>query len=263
MMRWTVVVAYYNEAEYLPHMLASIAEQTLRPFRLVLIDNGSTDGSPAIAQAATDAMEGVEAIHLSEAQPGKIHALAAAMAHLSTDFAAFTDADTFYPPDYLAAATRAFDADDDVVAAMAVDLPDTPDTAAGKRKIAHVQIVSRLWPRQTHTGGYGQNFRTAALVAAGGWSAAFWPYVLMDHEIMQRVLKLGRQVYPRDLWCIPSARRSDRRRVRWTVPERLIYHFSPWATRDWYFYRFLAKRLERRKLGHLNLREKTWETRAR
>ncbi|MBB3693998.1 glycosyltransferase [Sphingomonas sp. BK580] len=254
-MRWTFVIAYYNEEAYLAATLASLAAQILRPFRLVLVDNGSTDASPTIARAF--ASEGIELVHLSEPRPGKIVALERAMPAITTEFVAFGDADTVYPPHYLATAQVALDADPRVVAAMATDVPSDPVKAHRKRR--HNQLVSRLWPKQTHTGGFGQTFRTAALVTAGGYAERHWPYVLMDHEVMQRVVQQGRVVYPYDLWCVPSDRRGDRRRVRWTLAERLLYHFTPAAAKDWYFYRFLGPRLARRKLGHLNLREKTWE----
>lgn len=259
MTRWTFVIAYYNEADYLEATLRSLAAQTLAPFRLLLVDNGSTDVSPELARRIGAEMHGVEVIHLHEPRPGKIFALEAAMPHITTPFVAFGDADTYYPPHYLAAADRAFArGGEQVVAAMAVDLraPLTGWRARAKR--FHNQLVSRIWPKQTHTGGYGQTFRTAALLAAGGYSHAIWPYVLMDHEIMQRILKQGRAVYPADLWCMPSPRRADRRRVRWTVAERLLYHFTPASTKDWFFYRFLGPRLQQRRLGHLNLREKSW-----
>jgi glycosyltransferase involved in cell wall biosynthesis len=258
-MRWTFVIAYYNEEAYLADTLASLAAQTLRPFRLVLVDNGSTDASAAIARAF--ASDGIELVHLSEPRPGKIVALERAMAAISTEFVAFGDADTFYPARYLATAQAALDADPRVAAAMATDVPLDP--AKARRKRRHNQIVSRLWPKQTHTGGFGQTFRTRALVAAGGYAERYWPYVLMDHEIMQRVVQQGSVVYPYDLWCIPSDRRGDRRRVRWTLAERLLYHLTPAAAKNWYFYRFLGPRLAQRKLSHLNLRDKTWEDKPR
>lgn len=252
-MRWTVVIAYYNEEAFLAATLDSLAAQTVGRFRLVLVDNGSTDASPRIARRA---MPGVHVVHLSEARPGKIFALEAAMASIETELVAFGDADTFYPPHYLATAEAALERPG-VVAAMAIDVPE--DAGKARRKRRHNRIVSRLWPKQTHTGGFGQTFRTAALKAAGGYAHRFWPYVLMDHEIMERVLRQGRAVYPYDLWCIPSPRRSDRRRVRWTRVERLLYHFTPSAAKGWYFHRFLGPRLARRNATHLNLREKTWE----
>jgi poly-beta-1,6-N-acetyl-D-glucosamine synthase len=48
-MRIVAVVPFLNEAHHLPRFLASVAAQTRRPDRLVLVDDGSTDGSGAIA----------------------------------------------------------------------------------------------------------------------------------------------------------------------------------------------------------------------
>lgn len=256
--RWTFVIAYYNEAAFLPATLEALAAQTARPFRLLLVDNGSTDGTPELARRWR--ADGVEVVHLFEQRPGKIHALEAAMPHVTTELVAFGDADTFYPPRYLETAAQAFDRDPQVVAAMALGLSAPADSAAMRlRRRLYASVVTRLLSKQTHTGGYGQCFRTAALEAAGGFSEAQWRYVLLDHEIMQRVLKRGKVVYPYDLWAIPSPRRSDRRRVRWTLPERLLYHATPFALKDWYFYRFLGPRLGRRGSTHLNLRDKPWE----
>ena len=259
-MRWTFVIAYFNEAEYLPATLDSLKAQTLKPFRLILVDNGSTDGTADLARAAMANADGIETLFLSESKPGKIHALETAMPHIDTPFVGFGDADTFYPPDYLATADRAFAAGGARrVAVMAVDVPAPADGPAARRKrFIRSRIAARLWPKQTHTGGFGQSFRTEALRRAGGYSSSYWPYVLMDHEIMQRVLKHGHVAYPADFWCVPSPRRADRRRVRWTVAEWVLYHLTPFVMKDWYFYRFLGPRLAARKLTHLNLREKSW-----
>ena len=162
MTRWTFVIAYYNEADFLGTTLATLAAQSV-PFRLVLVDNGSTDGSDAIARAFT--APGIEVVNLSEARPGKIHALEAAMGELTTEFCAFGDADTWYPPHYLAEAERAFDADPGTVAVMALGV----DASGQKlRRAIYAGIVTKLLSKQTHTGGYGQAFRTAAFRSGCG-----------------------------------------------------------------------------------------------
>jgi biofilm PGA synthesis N-glycosyltransferase PgaC len=46
-----VVVPFLNERQLLPRLFASIDAQTRRPDRLVLVDDGSTDGSYELAQA--------------------------------------------------------------------------------------------------------------------------------------------------------------------------------------------------------------------
>ena len=49
-LRIAVVVSFLNEAEYLPRLLASVADQTEPPEQLLLVDDGSQDRSPDIAQ---------------------------------------------------------------------------------------------------------------------------------------------------------------------------------------------------------------------
>jgi biofilm PGA synthesis N-glycosyltransferase PgaC len=48
-LRIALVVPFLNEERYLPEMLESLAAQTRLPDRLLLIDDGSGDGSPATA----------------------------------------------------------------------------------------------------------------------------------------------------------------------------------------------------------------------
>ena len=243
----------------LPATLASLRAQDLRPFQLILVDNASNDGSSDLCRAALADCIGITPIYLHEPRPGKIHALECGFARADTEFVAFCDADTFYPPHYLKRCAEVFDAQaQDVVAVMATDLRAAPREGAARRRQWKTQLVARLLSRQAHTGGFGQTFRTETLRKAGGFSAQLWPFVLEDHEVMQRVFKIGRARYDFDLWCIPSQRRSDRAGVNWTLWERALYHAVPFALKDWFFYSFLHRRFTARKLGQLNLREKTW-----
>jgi biofilm PGA synthesis N-glycosyltransferase PgaC len=50
-MRLVVVIPFLDEERLLPEMLASIAAQTRPPDRLLLVDDGSSDASPAVAGA--------------------------------------------------------------------------------------------------------------------------------------------------------------------------------------------------------------------
>jgi hypothetical protein len=139
--------------------------------------------------------------------------------------------------------------------------PAAPAWRAAKTRL-HKRTAAAVLPRQCHTGGAGQTFRTAALMAAGGYDADIWPYVLKDHELAHRVAKQGRLRLDPQLWCTPSDRRRDRTSVDWTLGERLAYHLTPFAAKDWLFYRFLARRFAARAQTDLRLRDHPWTTPA-
>jgi len=255
---FSVVIPFFNEEKFLGDTLASLAAQSRAPDRMVLVDNASTDGSPAIAATFAAANPTLNVTVLREGRAGKASALARGLDAIRDGLVATCDADTFYPPAYLARAEALFEAGDDVAAVLAFGVPsaDPQKTWALRMKGA---VMAAIAPRQTHAGGYGQAFRAGALHRAGGISPDLWPYCLMDHEIMHRIVRNGgRLAYAAGHWCVPSARRADRRRVRWTLAERLAYHVLPLSRRDWFFYRWLAPRFEQRKLGELALRDQPW-----
>src|SRR5436853_2810341 len=120
-----------------------------------------------------------------------------------------------------------FDARPDASVACAYFLPvRASHLRAGLVKLHQLGAAAML-PRQAHNGGAGQCFRTGALAAAGGYGDHVWPWVLADHEIIQRMLKLGPVVWHRDHACVPSDRRRNPDAVRWSLIERLLYHATP------------------------------------
>jgi len=254
--RWSAVVACYNEQAFLPDMLASLMAQSV-PCRIIVVDNGSTDLTLKIAKDRLDGWPA--ATVLSEPNPGQVHALATGLRHVDTEFVAICDADTDYPQHYLASATRLLGQPEcNVVAACAWPRPRLDQPLSDALTAIHRLAAQRLMPRQNHVNGGSQTFRTAALLAAGGYDPAIWPYVLKDHELMNRVLRFGSQMMAADFWCRPSPRRNDRRAVRWTLIERLAYHTSSFRQRDAFFHDWLAPRLQLRGQRDTVLRDQPW-----
>ncbi len=54
-MHIAIITPFLNEEAYLGHLLDSIRRQERPPDRLLLVDDGSTDRSPEIAQEFADA----------------------------------------------------------------------------------------------------------------------------------------------------------------------------------------------------------------
>jgi glycosyltransferase involved in cell wall biosynthesis len=253
----TIVLPYFNEQEWIGPTLDSLVAQRDRRFRLILVDNASTDDGPREARRHAAPL-GDAVIHLRCATPGKIPALAAGMALVETPLVATCDADTHYPEDYVARIVRLFGADARVAGVMAINLRAPAGSPISRRRIARVILKSRRYAAKCHAGGYAQAFRLDALRAAGGFDSGRWPYVLEDHEIVHRLMRHGTVAYHPEHVCFPSARRACRRAVSWTTVERLAYRFMARQWMDWYFYRFLARRLSARNCFGVALREKDW-----
>lgn len=263
---FSVVLPYYNEVGYLGKALATWLAQVRKPDQLILVDNGSTDGSTEEAREVIGGsqVKGIDVVFLHEGEPGKIHALATGCRAVTGEFTVLADADTFYPPHYLELCERLFAGSDGrIVALMALPEFDRPLSMGSRVRRRYFIILNKLFRKHAFTGGYGQVFRTEALVAAGGFSARLWPHVLLDHEIMYRVFKKGLSRYDMDLWCQSSLRRTSRRRVRWNLWERLLYQFTPHCCQGWFFYKFLGPRFEKKGLNHIRLREQPWNIEKR
>ncbi|HEX7873532.1 MAG TPA: glycosyltransferase family 2 protein [Sphingobium sp.] len=254
---WSVIVPYYNERDFIEGTIRSAIAQVGTSFRLILVDNVSSDGTEDLCRRLLSEAPDVDVLYLYEDRPGHLFALDKGFAATTTPYVCFWDADTVYPPHYLSEAEALLE-DGRHVVAQAIDVYCDPESPEGKLRRSRMKATQALLSRQGHVGSYGQCFRTDALRAAGGPMSDEWRYVLYDHELMHRIYKQGRGTGSTDLWCLPSPRRDANAHVRWSLWERILYHATPFAMKDWFFYRFLAGRFERRRMMQENLRVRDW-----
>lgn len=257
--RWSVVIPAYNEEAFLEKTVAAIKAQTAADATLILVDNKSTDGTRRVMDAIKAASPERNVVILSDDRPGKVNALETGIARVETEFVALCDADTFYPPDYLARAEAMLNEGEDVAAAFAFGVYADDGTFRSWYRRNKGALMASLAPKQGHTGGYGQCYRTSALRKAGGYSASVWPFMVADHEIVNRVAKVGVIRYSADHYCITSDRRGARGNVDWRLHERLLYNVLPHSKQDWFFYKYLKPRFEARNMYNANLRDRDWE----
>jgi CDP-glycerol glycerophosphotransferase (TagB/SpsB family)/glycosyltransferase involved in cell wall biosynthesis len=93
----SVVVPFYNNAELLGACLASIAAQTHADLEVIMVDDGSTDGSADVARAQAAADARFRLVSVPNGGPGWARNQGVAAA--SGEFLAFVDADDLLPPD--------------------------------------------------------------------------------------------------------------------------------------------------------------------
>jgi glycosyltransferase involved in cell wall biosynthesis len=126
----TVVIAAYNAERFIRQTLDSVFAQTLGEVELIVVDDGSTDGTPAILRAIDDQRLSV----LRQANNGVSAARNAGLALARAPYIFFLDADDVLVPDALQRMVAALDNNPDRVACFAHHIRITEDGAELTRR---------------------------------------------------------------------------------------------------------------------------------
>ena len=97
--RLSVIVPIYNVEEYLPACLDSLAEQTLKDIEVVMVDDGSPDGSAAIAAKYAERDTRFRLIRKENAGLGAARNTGIENISPESEFLTFVDSDDLIPPD--------------------------------------------------------------------------------------------------------------------------------------------------------------------
>ena len=179
-----------NEADHLEKVAASMAAQDHRPACWVIVVNGSTDGTEAVAnRIAEHHRDWVVALSLEMTGQRSFGAKAHAVMHgvdavgpASYDLIACVDGDVVLPPDYFATVAAAFDADPQLgVCGGVYREPVGRNGRIGRHSAGHVP-------------GPAQVLRAETFRAIGG----YWPLEFggLDAAACYRARQLGWTTLP-------------------------------------------------------------------
>lgn len=105
----SVIVPMYNNEKYLAEAIESILAQTYRPIEIIVVDDGSVDGTSVIANGFAPAVT-----YVYQANEGVGSARNKGISIAAGDYFSFLDADDIWIEDKLERQMAVFDSDPDV-----------------------------------------------------------------------------------------------------------------------------------------------------
>jgi len=105
---FSIVIAAHNAAATLPATIRSVLQQTRQDFEVIVVDDGSVDGTDEALRRTTD---DPRVTYNRQEQTGPAGARNAGIAAARGDFVCLLDSDDLWLPTYLQAMSEAFDAE--------------------------------------------------------------------------------------------------------------------------------------------------------
>ncbi len=180
----------YNRAAIVGRTLRSIATQTFRPLRVIIVDNGSTDGTATVVADWKEENEnaGFSIDILHESIPGAPAARNRGLAETTSEYVMFFDSDDIMHPTHVERAMKGF------------RHPSRPDIVGWDATIHDIHSHTRraifsaaspLWHDIMNGGMATQRYaaRTSIIRKAGGWNTSIHGW--NDIELGARILRLS------------------------------------------------------------------------
>lgn len=193
----SIIVPVYNAGAYLQPMIDSVLNQTWKNLELILVDDGSSDGSAGVCDAAAAADSRVRVIH--KANGGQSAARNTGLDAASGSHIAFADHDDILHPrlyETLLEAMAALDADE-----AACGFANTPqekihelvfdDTAVSPRIVTDREIVSRYFTPAWHIPIWNKVYRRELLEGLCFSDLRLGEDNLFSYRVIKRAGKLA------------------------------------------------------------------------
>jgi glycosyltransferase involved in cell wall biosynthesis len=218
----SVIVPVHNASATLTRCLAAISQSEYRDFECLVVDDGSTDGSAALAESFSVRILKVQG------RKGPAHARNLASQAAVGDILLFIDADVCIEPGTLSRIARTFadDATLDALIGSYDDSPDAPNFLSQYKNLMHC-FVHQQAKRRASTFWTGCGAIRRSVFAAGGFDERYVRPSIEDIELGARLIRAARKieldpamtVKHLKRWTLPGLLASDvrDRAIPWTL----------------------------------------------
>lgn len=181
----TIVTPTYNQAAYVEETIQSILSQDYPGIDYVVIDDGSTDGTPAVLERYAQ-----RCTVIRQANMGQARTLNKGWEASGSKYLSYLSSDDKLRPEAISKLIAVLEADPDVVCVF----PDSDLIDEGsrviKRNVCQGFDLTQLVVRQECYIGPGAVFRASAFHAAGGWRPEL--RLAPDREFWIRMAAFGK-----------------------------------------------------------------------
>jgi glycosyltransferase involved in cell wall biosynthesis len=192
--RVSVIVPAFNAARTIRDAVASVFAQTYRDFEVIVVDDGSTDGTCAALEAWRDRVS-----YVAQPNGGPGRARNTGIGRARGEFVAFLDADDLWLPHKLERQIEYFDAFPDaglVHTAVCLGMADAGALARATAAVAHTpprRIYCELFETRTEIHTLSVMVRRAVLDEVGGFDERREIHV-EDWDLWLRIAECYRDV---------------------------------------------------------------------
>jgi glycosyltransferase involved in cell wall biosynthesis len=220
--RVTVLIGCWNNAATLPRAIDSILAQAVSDLELIVVDDGSTDETPALV----DAYDDPRIRHLALEHMGIARSLNRGMEEAASPIVAFQDADDWSKPERLERQLAVLDARPEVavVGCWMEEFDDDGKPLSPRQPRLEGHIGDRLM-RFNPIPGTCSMVRLSAAREAGNFDPDFrfaadydlWSRIAAKHELFC----LGEVLATRQMHAAQAGSRHERDQIRETLRVRL------------------------------------------
>lgn len=190
-MRLTAIIPVYNSRSYLLQALQALTVSNRPPDEVVVVDDGSTDGSGTLAQSL-----GAHVIKLPDGPRGPARARNRGAAQAAGDLLLFLDADVVVHPETLAKIEAHFREQPDLVALFGsydADPPSPGYVSRFKNLLHHFTHQTSFREASTFWAGCGA-IRRETFLSLGGFDESYSNPAVEDIELGMRLKQAGHRI---------------------------------------------------------------------